>query len=69
MAAKWQKELMAIIAHKENVDILCDEWLNENDVELSGLSVQQKDENDESVTMPIITTFDFPVGSWYIYKK
>ena len=35
MAAKWQKELMEIIERKENSDILCDEWLGENDVDLS----------------------------------
>ena len=29
---------MAIIAHKENFDILYIEWLDEDDVDLSGLS-------------------------------
>ena len=38
--------LMEIIAHKENSDILYAEWLDENDVDLSGLSVLQKDGND-----------------------
>ena len=57
MAAK-KKTLMAIIAHKEKSDILCDEWLDENDVGLSGLSVQQNDGNDESDTTPIITIED-----------
>ena len=38
VADKPQKELMAIFAHKENSNILCAEWLDENDVDLSGLS-------------------------------
>ena len=56
MAAKRQKELMAIIAYKENSGILCAEWLDENDVDLSGLSVQNNDGNDEFDTTPIIIT-------------
>ena len=47
---------MAIIEHKENSDILCAEKLDEDDADLSGLSVQQNDGNDESDTTPIITT-------------
>ena len=50
---------MVIIAHKENSANLCDEWLDEDDVDLSGLSVQLNDGNDESDIMPIII-FDFP---------
>ena len=51
MAAKRQKELVAIIS----------EWLDEDDVDLSGLLVQQNDDDDddddddESDTMPIVT--------------
>ena len=40
LAAKRQKELMEIIAHKEHFDIL---------------SVQQNDGDDESDTRPIVT--------------
>ena len=46
---------MAIIAHKENFDIFCAERLDENDVDLSGLSVQQNDGNGESDTKLILT--------------
>ena len=46
---------MAIIAHMEQSGILWAEWLDEDDVELSGLLVQQNDGNDESDTMPIVT--------------
>ena len=46
---------MAIIALKEISAILCAEWLDEIDADLSGLSVQQNDGNDESDTTPIIT--------------
>ena len=49
-----QKELMAIIAHKEHSDILLAEWLDEDDVDLTGLSVQRDNGNDESDTMPIV---------------
>ena len=46
---------MAIIAHKENADILSAEWLDDDDVDLSGITVLQDDGNDKSVTMLIIT--------------
>ena len=46
---------MAIVAPKENSDILHAEWIDEDYVNLSGLSVQQNDGNDESDTNPIIS--------------
>ena len=56
---------MAIIAHTENADILSAEWLDEDDVDLFGITVPQDDGNDKSVAMPIITnrgTFGFSMG-------
>ena len=55
---------MATIAHKENSDILCAEWLDENDADLPGLSVQQNDGNYESDTTPIITKEEFLTFPW-----
>ena len=40
------------------------EWLDEDDVDLSGLSVQQNGENDESDTTPTITTEELLTFPW-----
>ena len=56
MAAKRQKELMAVIAHKENSEILC---ADEDYVDLCDLSVQKNDGNDESDTKIIMM-----IGYW-----
>ena len=50
---KKQRQLVAFIAHTENIDILIAEWLDEDDVDLSGIIVLQDDWNDKSVDMPI----------------
>ena len=60
----WQKELMAIIEHKEHSDILSAEWLDEDDADLSDLSFQQIDGNDESITMPIVTIEEYLTFLW-----
>ena len=52
VAAKRQRELMAIIAHGDG-EMISTEWLDENDVDLSCVSIPQ--EIDQSTTMPIIT--------------
>jgi len=38
VAAKRQRELIAVIAHTENDDILSAEWLDEDDVEQDSLN-------------------------------
>ena len=58
---------MEIIAHKENSAILCDKWLDEND--LSGLSVQQNDGNDESDATLITTTEELSTFSWEVNRS
>ena len=63
MAAKWQKEWWQLLC-TENSDILCAEWLDENDVDLSGLSVQQNDGNDESDNTRIITIKELLIFQW-----
>ena len=55
---------MAIIAHTENADILSAEWLDEDDVDLSGITVPQDDGNDKSVAMPIITIEEHLASPW-----
>ncbi len=64
VAAKRQRELMAIIADRENADILSAEWLDEDDVDLSDITVPQDDGNDKSVTMPIITIEEHLSSAW-----
>ena len=64
MTAKRQKELMLIIAHTKNSDILCAEWWDEGEFDLSDLSVQQNDGNYESYIMPIITTEELLTLPW-----
>ena len=57
---------MAIIAHTENADILSAEWLDEDDVDLSGITVPHTndDGNDKSVAMPIITIEEHLASPW-----
>ena len=50
---------MAIIAHGE---MLSAEWLDEDDVDLSGVLVPQ--EINESATMPIITIEEHLASPW-----
>ncbi|KAK3611632.1 hypothetical protein CHS0354_021871 [Potamilus streckersoni] len=50
---KTEKELMAIIGHGE---MLSAEWLNEDDVDLLGVSIPQ--EINETATIPIIAIED-----------
>ena len=64
VAAKRQRDLMAIIADRENADILSAEWLDEDDVDLSDITVPQDDGNDKSVTMPIITIEEHLASAW-----
>ncbi|BFZ05261.1 hypothetical protein BsWGS_08300 [Bradybaena similaris] len=59
VAAKRQRELMTIIAHGE---MLSAEWLDEDDIDLSGVSVPQ--ENIESATMPIIAIEEHLASPW-----
>ena len=54
---------MPIIAHTENADILSAEWLDEDDVDLSGITVPH-DGSDKSVVMPIITIAEHLASSW-----
>ena len=41
------RQLVAIIAHTKNADIVSAEWLDEDDVDLSGVTVPQDDGNDK----------------------
>ena len=59
LAARWQKELIAVLA-QERSDILWAEWLDEDDVDLSGLS----DGNDESDAMPIVAIEEHLAFPW-----
>ena len=45
-------------------DILSAEWLDEDDVDLSGITVPQDDGNDKSVAMPIITIEEHLASPW-----
>jgi len=47
-------ELMEIIAHIENVHIINAKWLDQDDVDLSGIRVPQDYDNNKSVPMLII---------------
>ena len=46
-------ELMAIIAHTENAHILSGEWLDEDDVDLSGITVPQDDTMKNQLLYPL----------------
>ena len=46
--------MVIIIAHTENAETVSAEWLDEDDVDLSGITVSQ-DGNDKSVAMPVVT--------------
>jgi hypothetical protein len=59
VAAKRQRELMAIIAHGE---MLSAEWLDEENVDLSGVSVPQEIIQPEP--MPIITIEEHLTSPW-----
>ena len=59
VAAKRQREVMAIIAHGE---ILSAEWLNEDDLDLSCVTIPQ--EIDQSATMPIMTIEEHLNSPW-----
>ena len=50
---------MAIIAHGEMLDA---EWIDEDDADLSGVSVPQ--EIDKSAPMPIVTTEEHLASPW-----
>ena len=46
---------MAITAPSENAEMLSAEWIDEEDVDLSGIIVPQYDCNEKSVAMPIFS--------------
>ena len=64
VAAKKQRELMAITAHSENAEMLSAEWIDEEDVDLSGIIVPQYDCNEKSVAMPIFSIEEHLASPW-----